>query len=292
MLDAFDEDPKAVENYKARLDEIVTQTQSFYRVIITSRTQFFPTEDDVVYETSVRADSGFHKLHKMYLSPFDNRDINKYLNKKYRIYKFWTIPKKRKAQRIVKQSPNLMVRPMILEWVGDLIKEPKKYEYTFQIYETMVERWIAREANRVPVPRRESFTKQLHQFSRKIAVHIYENDAQGEFLIDHKHIKSFAEQHQITLEELELKSRSLLNRNAEGQYKFAHKSALEYFLAIEVLDNYAFAAEFDFEKMSQTEIFVENMAFEKLPKQRTFLSMVGKNDELILPIKYFLYPFF
>ncbi len=47
LLDAFDEDSKAVRDYKTRIQEIIDKTLDFQAVIITSRTQFFPTDPDI-----------------------------------------------------------------------------------------------------------------------------------------------------------------------------------------------------------------------------------------------------
>ena len=44
-------------------------------------------------------------------------------------------------------------------------------------------------------------------------------------------IQKNCEEYGIQLSDLEAKSRSLLNRNANGIYKFAHKSILEFILA-------------------------------------------------------------
>ena len=259
LLDAFDEDASAVENYQNRLHDIILKTQTFFKVIITSRTQFFPSEKEIVTETKIRVDQTYHNLHHMYISPFNDRDIKKYLSKRYGPLWFWNYRKKQKSKKIVKKSPNLMVRPMILDWVEYLIKEDRRYRYTFEIYETMVARWIDREADRVESGRREKFTKDLSKFSREIAIYIYQNSFQGNFAIPNKNIEGFAQRNSISLSELELKSRSLLNRNADGYYKFAHKSILEYFLALEVCEGDSSAVNVDLKQMTQTQFFINEM---------------------------------
>ena len=45
LLDGFDEDKYAVEDYVNRLIEICNETELFYKVIITCRTQFFSDSD-------------------------------------------------------------------------------------------------------------------------------------------------------------------------------------------------------------------------------------------------------
>ena len=86
LLDAFDEDNKAVKDYRLRMGEICQKTWRFRKVIITCRTQFFPTEDDISKDIDLQefgVNKGFHKIQKMYISPFNDKDIIKYLNKQY-----------------------------------------------------------------------------------------------------------------------------------------------------------------------------------------------------------------
>ena len=128
--------------------------------------------------------------------------------------------------------------------VKDCLKKvPGKnpYEHTFEIYEEMVKQWIQRE--------RVKDKKELRRFSEVIARNMYEcQQARGGLYINHDQVGEFAEKHGIGLEELEMRSQSLLNRNAEGKYKFAHKSILEYLLSLELLRDDAFYRSFNFDK--------------------------------------------
>lgn len=111
-----------------------------------------------------------------------------------------------------------------------------------------------------------SYMEELYQFSREIAVDLYRrrDERQGSLLISGKEIQPFADKHGIKLSEMEMRSRSLLNRNARGEYKFSHKSVLEYFLAEEAFFNPEFRKEFNFESMDQAEAFFDEMIWEKL----------------------------
>ena len=88
LLDAFDEDAQAARDYKKRMDELVSLTKNFREVLITSRTQFFPNEEEIPGEIRVPKPGtdkpGFHRFRVMYLSPFDGADIASYLAKKYK----------------------------------------------------------------------------------------------------------------------------------------------------------------------------------------------------------------
>ncbi|MEL7535099.1 MAG: hypothetical protein AAFN10_27600, partial [Bacteroidota bacterium] len=256
LLDGLDEDPQAVRNYQKRMEHILKRVKDFRVVVFTCRTQFFPSEEDEPRETKVArfgSYQGFQEFAKMYLAPFSVKDIKLYLRNKYGWFKH---QKKQQALEIVKQSPNLIVRPMLLNYIDDLLEETRDYDYTVQLYEVLIKKWIEREADRVLADRREQFREELFRFSQEIAINIYKNRGhrKGLFIGQHE-IKAFSDRHKIQLHEIEMRSRSLLNRNVEGQYKFAHKSILEYFLAREMVENPSFAQTFVFESMDQARNF-------------------------------------
>lgn len=102
LLDAFDEDKKLNlstepdgllddERFRRRLDEIIETVRDFREVVITSRTQYFPGQENQPYELKIPRfdEKGFHKIAKFYLSPFDSKEITRYLNKKYGVLRFW-----------------------------------------------------------------------------------------------------------------------------------------------------------------------------------------------------------
>jgi hypothetical protein len=51
FLDALDEDTKAIEDHHARVRSLMESCSRFKRVIITCRTQFFPTDEEIPVET-------------------------------------------------------------------------------------------------------------------------------------------------------------------------------------------------------------------------------------------------
>jgi len=236
LLDAFDEDAEAARDHVARLDEIVHLAKNFREVIITSRTQFFPNEEAIPGEIKVpKPDTdrpGFHRFKVMYLSPFDDKDIEEYLTKKFSEEEE---TKRDRAREIVKRSPRLMVRPMLLANIDDLLKHPDRtYQHTHEIYEALVDSWIERESGSKPSEKREIFGKELLRFSKAFARLIFDCWQNEERLFaTPEELRTLAEQHTINLTTLDMRSRSLLNRDAEGNVKFSHKSIWEYFVAVE-----------------------------------------------------------
>ncbi|MEO0469535.1 MAG: leucine-rich repeat domain-containing protein [Bacteroidota bacterium] len=267
LLDGLDEDPAAVRDYEKRMSKVLKRVQDFRVVVFTCRTQFFPSEEDEPRETPVvkfGTRQGFQSFAKMYLSPFSEKDIRLFLKKRYT----WINRAKREqAFKIIEQSPNLMVRPMILSYIDDLLEDGGKYDFTSDLYHVLIQKWINREADRVKEDRRTKFREELFRFSQAIAVNIYKNRGirKGMF-ISQKEIRPFAEKHKIQLDEIEMRSRSLLNRNMDGQYKFAHKSILEYFLALACIENPDFGNSFNFVGMDLARVFFGEMCLRRETK--------------------------
>jgi len=264
LLDGLDEDTQAIRNYKRRLERILAKVKDFRFVVFTCRTQFFPSEEEEPRETGVvrfGTRQGFQTFAKLYLSPFDDKDIQQYLRHRYGR---WQRGRKEQARRIIERAPNLVVRPMILSYIDDLVNVQKGYELASDLYATLIDKWIDREASRIPEDRREQFRQELHRFSREVAINIYKHRRHRKGLfIGLKDIKRLGEAHDIRLDEMEMQSRSLLNRNVLDQFKFAHKSILEYFLAREAVENPKFASQLDFQSMDQARMFYDEMCLRR-----------------------------
>lgn len=306
LLDAFDEDKKLIppetpdglsddERFRRRLDEIVEAVRDFREVVITSRTQYFPGQDNQPYELQIPRfdDKGFHKLAKLYLSPFDGKEIKRYLNKKYGVLRFWNRKKKQTATTIVNNSPKLMVRPMLLSYIDYLVGSNRKFENTYQIYETLIDKWIEREADKRKhkTGDREKFKRDLHEYSRLVAVEIYRQRQRTTMLhLPKDAALAVAHQHHIDLQDYEITGQSLLTRDAEQNWKFAHKSIWEYFIAKEALENIIVFKEIDFARMDMALQFYREVEY-ALIKGGTFLmgspgrEVDRRNDEVQHQVK-------
>ncbi|MEZ4888107.1 MAG: SUMF1/EgtB/PvdO family nonheme iron enzyme [Chitinophagales bacterium] len=286
LLDAFDEDVHLLqlhnnteltesERFRKRLDEVMEAVQDFRRVIITSRTQYFPEIEDKHYELKIpRHDGGgYHKLGILYISPFDQKEVKQYLRKKYGIVRFWNWKQKRKALQIItlqiiNRSPNLMVRPMLLSYIDLLVTSKKEFHNTYEIYETLVEKWLDRETIRQPEAKQNQFKKDLLQFSRLVALELY---YKGSTSLDRQAAIDIAPKHQLQLKNYEMTGKSLLTRDGNGNWKFAHKSILEYFIAKEALENEAFVGTIDWTGWDMAEKFFNEVFFGKLGLEMVFV---------------------
>ena len=230
LLDALDEDTEAIRNHHDRLEQIMNWTRDFYRILITCRTQFFPRDEEIPEITGIAkvaprepGEGRQYTFNKIYLSPFTEEQVTLYLKKRF---PFWQKNKQKSAVAIVDKIPNLAVRPMLLAYVDDLIKSDKTFTNSYQIYREMVDAWLGREKTFV------HDKEILRKFSDKLAVDLFMNrKSRGGEMIRYEDLEPLAEQYGLKLESWQMASRSLLNRDAVGNYKFAHRSILEFLLA-------------------------------------------------------------
>ena len=230
FLDAFDEDTKAIENHSERLSYLIKKCEQFKRIVLTCRTQFFPSDEEIPLETGI---AKFHdcptnkiwSFNKLYLAPLSETQVNEYLNKRFK----WSRKKRKKAKLLIQKIPHLQVRPMLLANIPALLKSGKtRIQYSFQLYEIMVENWLKREKkwfnNNLDI---------LRQFSEKLAFNIFLNRRKrGTEKIPKSELTILAKEWNIDLKGWQLTGRSLLNRDAEGNCKFAHRSIMEFLFVV------------------------------------------------------------
>ncbi len=227
FLDALDEDTLAMVDHAERLRTLLSLTRDFERVLISCRTQFFSKDEEIPKETgkikvSSRAagESAEYYFHKIYLSPFNDDQVVKYLKRRYPI---WRRGRRKKAHAIVRKIPNLTVRPMLLAYVDDIVQSDREIQYSYQLYEEMIDAWLKREQGFIQK------TDDLRQFSEQLAVDLYLNRAsRGSERIERTQLVTLGKEWGVPLEDWKLSGRSLLNRDADGSYKFAHRSIMEY----------------------------------------------------------------
>jgi len=227
FLDAFDEDTKAISDHRQRLGALLKETQGFRHVLISCRTQFFLKEEEIPRETGLirigvtaAGESHEYLFYKIYLSPFSDKQVDLYLQRRFGLLHY----KRRRAAKLIAQKMgDLTVRPMLLAHVPDLLGLQKPIQYSFEIYEEMLRAWINREKPFV------ADGSALREFSERLAVEIYvERKNRGSERITQEQLKPLAAKFSIQLSEWQLRGRSLLNRDAGGNLKFAHRSIMEY----------------------------------------------------------------
>ena len=286
LLDALDEDPFILpqnsnmaeeEVFRNRVDEIITATKNFRKVVFTCRTQYFPGQEVDPYELKIKKPdkTGYYTLNKLYISPFNNTEVKWYLNKKYPLWKLWKRKQKKQAMRIAKNSPELSVRPMLLSYIDLLVQENKEFKTVFEIYDTLIEKWLVREAKkRKPKKEREVFIKNLRKLSQQTAVTIYQERNKNKGLVLNKEqVVTIAHDNYIELKPDEVTGKSLLTCDGQGNWNFVHKSIFEFFLAKEAVENIDFFHEIakkSFAGIDKAESFYQEIGDWNFVKGGTF----------------------
>lgn len=257
LLDALDENRYASGNFVEFKQKLEDAMEPFGLVMITCRDQFFDNEKSIPTSTSwvsVTKDKNLINYNKIYISPFSDEDIKKYLALKYKKRK-----KRKQASQIAEKCKVLMARPLLLSYMDDLLDGNFEFKTIYEIYRVLIDKWLQREVNKIQSEEaRSEQKKMLYHFSVRIARTIYENwkDTKS-MLLSPEQMEDFMARFNYSKVPYELKRRSLINRNVSGYYKFAHKSFLEFFLAQEYFHNPT--SNFEFEGMDMARRFYEEM---------------------------------
>ncbi|RYH63952.1 MAG: hypothetical protein EON54_07130 [Alcaligenaceae bacterium] len=227
LLDALDEDPRAIEDASARISEIMTAASAFKKVLMTCRTQFFASDREIPQQTGLKrlaarraGEPVGYQWRTVYLEPFDRKQIDHYVRN---AIPWWKFDQRRKARRIVADVSDLAARPMLTALIPKLAKSDREAHSLWDLYAFMVDQWIDRESSWIA-------PGALRKLSKVIAVElVLQRKARGGERISRAQLMKLAEVQDVPVETWKLTSRSLLNRDADGLYKFAHRSILEFF---------------------------------------------------------------
>lgn len=234
LLDAFDEDPRAIEDAAARMAAIMSEAAAFKTVVLTCRTQFFPSDADLPRQTGIKRLAArragapvVYQWLTAYLQPFDREQINEYVR---RAIPWYRVSQRRKAQAIIGEISDLAARPMLTALIPSLAASKRTVHGLWDLYEFMVDTWIQRESTWIEA-------SALRRISKIVAVELFlkRGTRGGERISRDKLIKLVGVE-DSSLETWKLTSRSLLNRDADGFYKFAHRSVMEFFFISALLE--------------------------------------------------------
>ena len=263
ILDGLDENTDAINDsssYLTQLDELV---QDFEFVLITCRTQFFPDAASEPFtglsnpNVPPRKRSNYKRI---YISPFTGDEIKIFLENKYGLG-----DKYNKAYDIaVKRTDDLMFRPLILEFIDDLldINVSKKLLTDIGIYKIIIDKWLKRECDIIAKDGNIQFDESdLLTFSKKMAICIYNQRERSKgFYLEKNDYSDFINRNHysnIANPEDFFRGRTLINRKINGEIKFSHKSFLEYFIALDSLENPG--KSYNFYGMDMARCFVDEL---------------------------------
>jgi len=230
LLDALDEDNAAIKDFADRFSKIVEFAGKFRAVVVTCRTQFLadvacvPDEIDLPAPSGPMALSGSadQKVRRLFLAPFSDLQIEKYLAARF---PYWHHPILRvRGGRAARRFKDLMSRPLLLTHIEDLAAKSEEPKYSFQVYRAIVDSWLNREVRKKQLT---SHPADLLALSEKLASELF---MAGRDRIPNTELQSMAVHFHIKLEPRDVRQRSLLHNDAEGNWKFAHRSIMEYLL--------------------------------------------------------------
>ena len=228
FLDALDEDPRAIADHRARVAELVKEAQEFRAVVLSCRSQFFHRDEEITVDTGIPVagprrpgDEGVHKLRRIYLKPFDEERIRIFLRRHYGILRRKA---RRRAAAVLDRIGDLSARPMLLTYVDDLELMRSGGDISLrEAYQQLISAWLLREKWFV------GDTDALRSFCTRLAVEVYlRRRERGGEIVPIDEIRPLADEWGIALESWKLHGRSLLNRDHAGNFKFAHRSIMEF----------------------------------------------------------------
>ncbi|RZM77115.1 effector protein PipB [Pseudoalteromonas rubra] len=253
LLDSLDEDPNAHgENSESRITELLDATSNFYRVIITSRTQFFPKTQEAAFSDVGKIGIAEYQCPLFYLSLFNEHQVQQYLRNRYGNFfqkRAYSIPCKKEyeARTAILKMGTLQFRPFLLAHVDDIIGVIKNNASEYDIYLSLVQTWLEREAIKLRLKGIKVGVKDLMQVCIWIAEHLTIND---ETTISLNTIDSFCDtQGAIELlnsskkeiirgiSKLDISTNSLLNKNSKGCYRFSHLTFREFLCIYGLIEN-------------------------------------------------------
>lgn len=140
VLDAIDEIHGMNHDQHEKLEEILMQSNNFFKVVMTSRDNFFPDQIEKKYEEIAMrwvGEEHAFSIFKIYLSPWDETRQYKFIGQHY--------GSNGRAKKVLKQlqaeMPAITGLPLILNYLNSLY-EHKVYRYPFQVWAEWVDAWI------------------------------------------------------------------------------------------------------------------------------------------------------
>jgi formylglycine-generating enzyme required for sulfatase activity len=95
-------------------------------------------------------------------------------------------------------------------------------------------------------------------FSARLAIHFYHKlQAGGELILEKEEAIQLAKDNNIELKPDEITGKSLLTCDANSNWKFAHKSILEFFIAKEAIQNFKFGLTINLAGLDMVKTFLE-----------------------------------
>lgn len=228
LLDALDEDPLGFGRVEERLIELLTATRHFRRVIISCRTQYFPSGDDDPFDRPGRIEVGGFVCPMIFLSLFDDYQVEEYLHKRF---SKGETEKLTRSRSVIEKMESLRFRPLLLAHIEDIIDSPEHAWNEYSIYRALVLTWLLREEVRFRgLKGKPVNAAALWAACTGIAFFMQEN---GKRFVTPDELKTLIRSIPEVkhLKHFDIGGRSLLNLNSKGEYRFSHYTTQEFLIA-------------------------------------------------------------
>ena len=135
-------DPGQYDEFRKQLNNVC---QEFKIVVFSCRPQFFMDEkaEAIRFERGGRPVS----VTRLQLSPFRNKQVRAYLLK---VFAPTETKLRKEAKLLVKKHAFIAIRPLVLSFIRDIVKNGHKIHNTLDLYDSIVESWFVREINKTP----------------------------------------------------------------------------------------------------------------------------------------------
>ena len=251
LLDALDEDRQAWQRIRERLLDLLHASEDFRRVIISSRTQFFPDMEPEAYGRSeIRVLDGYH-CPVLYLSPFNDQQVNEFIEKKIPLH--WSDQlcfrakavqeERERAHHLIRQMDSLRMRPMLLVHIDKLLavkEEETRIWNGYTVYDALMEKWLDREVRKLRKQHRNTETLPRREDLLIVCIRVAEwMQRQGVRVISRQELECLisADGVHSWLEKFQPEGRSLLNRNSDMHFRFSHYTIQEFLLAYGIVND-------------------------------------------------------
>ena len=225
LLDALDETPSAQDptQFLQFQEGLQALFHGFARVVITCRPQLFTSQEaaSAVTHTKIRTSTGWVQCTELFLAPFDNRQINQYLNQVFPLYKDYK--KRRTARKIVNKHAYIAIRPLVLTYIKDIVESKRDINTALDLYDIIIEKTLQRDLEKINPNPSEEQIQQWWDITSDVAGYMYRNKKLSITNQELDTIPSVAQEQQF-------KQRSMLTRTGD-EFHFPHKSFYEYFMA-------------------------------------------------------------
>ena len=225
LLDALDETPAAQDPtlFLQFQEGLQALFHGFARVVITCRPQLFSDQESesAATHTKIRTSTGWLQCTELFLAPFDNWQINQYLNQVFPLYKNYK--KRRTARKIVKKHAYIAIRPLVLTYIKDIVETKRDINTALDLYDIIIEKTLQRDLEKIyPFPTEEQI-KQWWGITSDVAGYMYRKN---KYFITNQELDTIPS----VAQDQQFKQRSMLTRTGD-EFHFPHKSFYEYFMA-------------------------------------------------------------